>query len=99
MPAFAPGQPFVVSATFANRSDRAIRNPFFEIVELTGGNVLENADGGPAGTGGTISPDVGDGILSPGESMTVRFVIRLESRAAFSFFVSMKGTAEAPLSQ
>jgi hypothetical protein len=88
------GQPFIVNAAFVNRSDKRIRNPFFEIVELTGGNVLENADGGPAGNGGTLSPNVGDGVLSPGESMTVRFVIRLESREAFSFFVSVKGTAE-----
>ena len=66
-------------------------NPFFEVIELTGGNVLMNADGGPGGTGATLSPDVGDGILSPGEPTTVAFVIGLETRAVFRFFVSVKG--------
>jgi hypothetical protein len=87
------GEPFVIHATFANHSDTAIGNPFFEVIELTGDNRLENADGGPAGVGGTFSPDVGDGILSPGESMTATFVIRLDTREPFGFRVSMKGRA------
>ena len=71
------GDELHVTATFTNTSDTAIGNPFFEVVELTGGNVLMNADAGPGGTGATLSPDVGDGILSPGEPTTVAFVIGL----------------------
>ena len=61
------GDEFHITATFTNTSDTAIGNPFFEVTELTGGNVLVNADAGPGGPGATLSPDVGDGILSPGE--------------------------------
>jgi hypothetical protein len=60
-------------------------------MELTGGNVLVNSDAGPGGVGATLSPDVGDGILSPGESTTVAFVIGLATREAFQFHVSMRG--------
>ena len=63
------------------------------MTELTGGNVLVNADAGPGGPGATLSPDVGDGILSPGESTTVTFVVELATREAFSFYVSVRGDA------
>ena len=49
------------------------------------GNVLQNADGGPRGVGATLTPDVGDGILSPGESMTVTFVIGFSDELPSSF--------------
>jgi hypothetical protein len=87
----AVGDELHVTATFTNTSDTAIGNPFFEVVELTGGNVLMNADAGPGGTGATLSPDVGDGILSPAEPTTVSFVIGLETREVFRFYVSVKG--------
>ena len=87
----AVGDELHVTATFTNTSDTAIGNPFFEVIELTGGNLLMNADAGPGGTGATLSPDVGDGILSPGEPTTVAFVIGLDTRDAFRFFVSVKG--------
>ena len=85
------GDEFHITATFTNTSDRAIGNPFFEVTDLTGDNVLVNGDAGPGGTGATLSPDVGDGILSPGESTTVTFVVGLASHEAFSFYVSVKG--------
>ena len=69
------GDEFHITATFTNTSDTAIGNPFFEVTDLSGGNVLVNADAGPGGPGATLSPDVGDGILSPGESTTVTFVL------------------------
>ena len=82
---------FIITATFTNSSQTAINNPFFEVTELTGGNVLVNADAGAGGAGTTLSPDVADGILSPGESMTVRFRIRLETREPFQFNVTVRG--------
>jgi hypothetical protein len=81
----------IITATFTNTSDAAVQNPFFEVVELTGRNVLVNADEGRARVGATLSPDVGDGILSPGESMTVTFRIRLRTLTPFQFFVAFHG--------
>jgi hypothetical protein len=59
------------------------------VTELTGRNVLVNADDGRVGA--TLSPDVGDGIPSPGESMTVTFRIRLRTHDPFQFFVTFHG--------
>jgi len=71
-----PGGPlgtFRITTTFSNISSISIKSPFFVVSELTGGNLLLNADG--AGT--TLTPDVLDEVLLPGESMTVDFVIGL----------------------
>jgi hypothetical protein len=87
------GRQHIITATFTNTSDTAVRNPFFEVTELTGGNVLLNGDAGRGGIGATLSPDVGDGVLSPGESMTATFRIRLRSLDPFQFFVSFHGDA------
>ena len=83
---------FTISATFTNTSTSSIGVPFFDVVTLTGDNVLDNADHAPAGVGATLTPDVGDdAVLSPGESCTVRFVIRLATRNPFQFFVNVRG--------
>jgi hypothetical protein len=66
----------ILTATYSNSSATSIRNPFFEVTAIGGGNTLINADAGPGGAGSTLSPDVGDGVLSPGETMQVQFVIR-----------------------
>jgi hypothetical protein len=81
----------IITATFTNTSDTAVQNPFFEVTELSGGNVLLNGDAGRGRIGATLSPDVGDGFLSPGESMTVTFVIRLRTLKPFQFFVTLHG--------
>jgi hypothetical protein len=85
------GRRFIITATFTNNSQSAVKNPFFEVTELTGGNVLINSDAGRGGVGATISPDVGDGVLSPGESMAVDFVIRLRTEDPFEFHVTFRG--------
>jgi len=85
---------FVVTATFTNTSEMALRHPFFEVTDLSGDNVLINADGGNGGVGATLSPDVGDGVLSPDEPVTVTFRIRLASADPFTFFVNVRGTLE-----
>jgi hypothetical protein len=85
------GNEFHITGTFTNTSDTSIGNPFFEVTDLTGDNLLLNADAGPGGLGATLSPDVGDGILSPGESTTVTCVVGLATRNAFQFHVSAKG--------
>jgi hypothetical protein len=82
---------FVITATFTNGSATPIYKPSFIVAEITGGNVLKNADGGPAGVGATLTPYVADEILSPGESIDVGFVIGLSSRQPFRFFVHLTG--------
>jgi hypothetical protein len=85
------GDEFHITATFTNTSDTAVKNPFFEVTKLTGHNVLQNGDAGRGRIGATLSPDVGDGVLSPGESMTVTFRIRLTTPNPFRFFVAFHG--------
>jgi hypothetical protein len=86
------GKQFIITTTFRNTSQSwAVKNPFFEVTKLTGQNVLINGDAGPGGIGSTLSPDVGDGTLSPGESMAVEFIIRLSRRDPFEFQVVFRG--------
>jgi hypothetical protein len=89
-----PGGPagtFTITATFTNASATPIGHPLFQVVELSEENQLLNADGGAGGVGATLTPDIGDGVLSPGESMTVDFVIGLQTTAPFRFFVDVRG--------
>jgi hypothetical protein len=85
-----------ITATYTNVSATAVRNPFFEVTELTGRNVLLNADEGRGRLGATLSPDVGDGVLSPGESTTVTFRIRLRTDHPYQFFVAFHGDPVEP---
>jgi hypothetical protein len=82
---------FAITALFENQGQAPIRNPFFVVTELSGSNVLQNADEGTAGPGATLSPDVGNGVLEPGEFTEVTFVIRLGSRTPFRFVVGVRG--------
>jgi hypothetical protein len=90
-----PGGPagtMTIRATFQNWSVAPIGAPFFQVAELTGGNLLLNADGGPAGVGGRLKADVGpDELLSPGESFTTEFVIGLQNGSRFRFLVDVWG--------
>ena len=93
-PTPVPGGPagsFTVTATFTNTSATALRTPFFEVTALSGGNLLLNADAGPGGGGATLTPDVGDGILAPGETVAADFVLGLQVRAPFTFVVELFG--------
>jgi outer membrane protein assembly factor BamB len=90
-----PAGTFVIVAKFDNTSDKTIVNPFFEVIQLTGGNLLLNADGGPGGVGATMTPP---GSLTtpllPGETGTYQFRISLLKLARFDFSVSMLGEIE-----
>jgi hypothetical protein len=93
-PTRVPGGPagtFTVTATFANTSETPLRVPFFEVTALSGGNLLLNADGVPGGVGATLTPEVGDRVLAPGETVVVDFVIGLQAQARFTFFVDLFG--------
>jgi hypothetical protein len=86
-----PAGTFTITATFTNTSSTSILNPLFQVVELSGGNLLLNADGGPGGVGARLTPNVSDGVLSPSESFTVDFLIGLQARERFTFFVNLLG--------
>ena len=89
-----PGGPagtFTIGATFTNTSSTPLRFPFFTVTELSAGNLLLNAEEGARGVGATISPNVGDQVLSPGETVAVDFVIGLQAPTPFTFFVDLFG--------
>ena len=65
------------------------------VAELTNGNQLQNADGGPGGVGSRLTvPKEGkytDGKLSPGEFVDVHFIICLTGFEPFQFNVNLSG--------
>jgi hypothetical protein len=88
MPA-APAGTFTITATFTNTSDTPLRVPFCTATELSGDNLLLNADEGVQGVGATRTLEAGDGVLTPGETVVVDFVIGLQERVPFRFFVDL----------
>jgi hypothetical protein len=52
---------------------------------------LLNADAGPAGVGATLTPKVSGDTLALGASVTVEFVVGLQKREQFTFFVNVFG--------
>jgi hypothetical protein len=89
-----PGGPagtFTITATFTNTSDTPLRFPFFTVTEISGNNLLLNAAEGIMGVGATLTPEVGDNILSPGETITVDFLIALQAEERFRFVVDLFG--------
>lgn len=95
----APAGTFSISTTFVNSSDVALSNIFFEVITLTNGNVLLNAEGGAAGVGGTIdvpSEQYGsDGRIDSGSTFTIDFRIGLNTQNSFDFFVDAFGTTDS----
>jgi hypothetical protein len=93
-PTPVPGGPagtFTITATFTHTSETPLRVPFFEVTALSGGNLLLNGDEGARGVAATLTPEVGDRVLSPGETVIVDFVIGLQVRAPFTFVVELFG--------
>jgi len=82
---------FTITAMFTNTSATPIRFSFFEISQLSGENLVLNADSGPGGVGATVTPEVEGDVLAPGVSVTAEFVIGLQVRERFIFFVDMLG--------
>jgi uncharacterized delta-60 repeat protein len=81
---------FTIRATFTNTSVTPLRFPFFTVTELSGSNLVLNADeGGPQGLGATVTLQVGDNVLSPGETVAVDFVIGLQKQVPFAFFIDL----------
>jgi hypothetical protein len=86
-----PAGTFTITATFTNTSDTALQFPFFTVTQLSGDNLLLNADEGTQDVGATLTPEVGDRLLAPDETVTVDFVIGLQVQARFTFFVDLSG--------
>jgi len=91
---------FTGTFSFAGRlatqaSSPAISDIRLQVNTLTNGNVLQNADSGPAGLAATLtvphSGDYADGLLGPGETVDVPMVICLNDRSAFQFYVDVLG--------
>jgi hypothetical protein len=98
---------FIISASFVNTSSDLLSGLFFRVSELTGDNVLCNAtnssgetvfcnNSGETGTILTVplEGDYSDGLLEPGESFDIDFVIGLESLNPFDFSVDLIAVVE-----
>ncbi len=94
-----PGGPagtFRATARFTNTSNQVIVNPFVEVVELTGGNLLLNADGGPGGVGARLTLASNSSTsFQPGASGAFQFVIGLHRQEPFTFLVNMLGEPQS----
>jgi hypothetical protein len=89
--AHGPAGTFTVTATFTNTSDMPLRFPFFGVTQLSGDNLVLNADGAPGGVGATVTPALAGDVLAPGAEVTAAFVIGLQAQAPFTFFVNAFG--------
>jgi hypothetical protein len=94
-PTPVPGGPagtFRATTRFTNTSNQVIVKPFVEVVELTGGNLLLNANGGAGGVGARLTPPGGATTpFQPGASGTFEFLIGLRRQEPFTFLVNMLG--------
>ena len=87
----APAGALSISANFSSLSATTLEEIFFEVVTLTGGNVMLNADGGPSGVGATVS--VSDDALGqnagldPGETFEITFEVGLAQPQPFTLLV------------
>jgi len=95
-----PAGTVTVIAQFANTGSTPMNPHFFEVVELSGGNVLLNSDTGPGGLGArvSLSPSTSSGgtVVFPGQPLpdAYRFLIGLRSRDAFQFRLDVVGAPD-----
>lgn len=92
----APAGVYTVKATFTNVTEVSLEQVSFSVANLGSGNVLLNAQGGPAGVGAKIlvPPEAlgADKILSPNESVTLTFQVGLAQAGASALTVDASGT-------
>lgn len=88
---------FSFGAKLTNKSSSPPLTGLVVLVKtLTNGNLLHNADGGDGGEGATMTIPLtadayADGVLSPGESVDVTFIICLTESKSFVFVVDVLG--------
>jgi hypothetical protein len=90
---------FSFDAKLVNKSSSPpLSDLIVEVLTLTSGNVLQNADGGPDGVGARLTVPAtnsfSDGVLSSEEFVDVPFIICLGDSNPFSLSVDVLGIAE-----
>lgn len=90
---------FSLVARLASRdSSPSLRDLRVQVITLTNGNLLRNADGGPGGLAARLTvPRTGmyaDGVLSAGETVDVPLAICLKNNGPFQLLVDVLGTSE-----
>ena len=87
---------FSFEARLTNISSQALADLEVEVTTLTGGNLLQNAEGGPTGVGARLivpqEDGFADGLLRPGEMVDVPFVMCLQAIEPFDLVVDVLGT-------
>ena len=89
---------FSFGAKLTNMSSSSLSSLVARVAVLTGDNLLQNADGGPAGVGSILMiPQKGGflGLLSPYESVVVPLSICLKTRDPFELSMDVMGTEAA----
>ncbi len=103
---------FSFNASLTNNSNSSLARLMAQIKTLTNNNLLQNAEGGPAGAGAVLLvPEIGefaDRLLSSGESVDVSFNICIHRRPPdptvgdgglqFSFFIDVLGIETSDIS-
>ena len=83
------------NATLTNRGTNSLGDLFVKVSALSNGNLLQNANDGPAGVGAELTVPkangYSDGLLSPGEAVIVPFSLCLKTKTSFSFYVDVWG--------
>jgi hypothetical protein len=90
---------FSFEARLTNTSESPLTDLAMGVTTLSNGNLLDNADIGPRGSGAglTVPRQEGfsDGVLRPDEFVDVPFIICLTARERFTFTVEVFGVVEA----
>lgn len=85
---------FSFAARLTSNSTMSIADLVIPVVELTNGNILQNADSSPSKAKRiTVARDNGydDGKLDFGESVDIQFIICLQEIKPFKFYVDVTG--------
>jgi hypothetical protein len=85
----APSGVYTITATFTNISANDLTNLYFNVATLTNGNLLLNADGGPAGVGAILTAP--GYVVHLGDSFQVIFLVGLQARMNFTLYVDAYG--------
>lgn len=84
-----PAGTFRITAEFTNNNSQPVAYRFAEVSELSGGNLLLNANGGAGGVGARVTTSGSNTVLLPGATETFEFLIGLQSPEPFTFFVNI----------
>ena len=86
------------TARLTNTSSNLLSGLAVKVATLTNNNLLQNADGGPAGVGAILTvPNLNgysDDSLSTGEYVDIPLVLCLKQKKGFSFYVDVWGIAQ-----